>query len=562
MIINIPGIAQIVPPVPPQPPSKPKSPSPVQAFATCTSDDAAMVLVPGRNVENPAYKKRGVRKSSDWFPSHVPPSANNQVIAYVHGSCTFADMADALSTASAPEHRIYILGWSTDKGTQLKPGVGNTLEDYLNSTRAQIRAMFYDGQITLTPLIKVSASVENKWINDTINKLPNGASVIDSKLPVLGIHHQKLLVVQGQFGTVAFIGGMDINPTRININSPSEPWHDTQLRIVGPAALDCRKVFEDRWLDHAATAALDQKLGMSANFGVDARRAFGFPPPAMLNLDRLPSTTLQGGSKRATRRVQVAVGRTFANIKKIGGTTEYSFAPNGDYTAWALIETGIKQATRWIYVEDQYLVSRMARKALLDKFSDPNFEFLLMLINGSAAAAADFKYLITARNEFRRALAKIDPKRSRWGMYTLKDSNDAERRKWCGDYVHSKTWVFDDGYVVIGSANCDNRGYTHDTEVVAGITDSNLIDVFLGESFATDLRTRLWHKHLGVPHFQLRDFDKGIKFWKNPPSTAMIVDIGGLELDTDLTPPTPFPPAADAANVDKIWTTFIDPDSR
>jgi len=260
--------------------------------------------------------------------------------------------------------------------------------------------------------------------------------------------------------------------------------------------------------------------------------------------------------------VRVAVGRTFANITKSGGPVAFGFAPNGDYSAWALIESGIKQATRWIYLEDQYLVSRMARKALLDKFKDPGFEFLLMVMNGSAAAASDFKYLVTARNEFRRDLAAADPGKKRWGMYTLKQPADPERQKWCGTYVHSKTWVFDDGYVVAGSANCDSRGYTHDTEVVAGISDMNMLDVYLGESFATDLRTRLWRKHLGLPHAYLRDWDKAIKYWKKPPASAMIEDASGLEPDYDLLPPSNFPSAADAAGVEILWTKLIDPDSR
>ena len=141
----------------------------------------------------------GERKVPDWFPPGQPPTAGNQVIAYVYGLCAFADMAQALLTASAPEHRIYILGWSTDKGTLLIPGTGTTLEDYLRNTRAQVRGMFYDGKVTLTPQLQAAApGVENKWINDTINQLPHGASLIDSKLPALGIHHQKLLVIQAE----------------------------------------------------------------------------------------------------------------------------------------------------------------------------------------------------------------------------------------------------------------------------------------------------------------------------------------------------------------------------
>jgi phosphatidylserine/phosphatidylglycerophosphate/cardiolipin synthase-like enzyme len=523
-----------------------------------------MVRVPARNVQDPAYRRRGVRKAEDWFPASSAPSNGNQVVAYLHGSCAFSDMADALLTAFAPEHRIYIAGWSTNKDVVLKAGTSTSLEGYLKNTRAQVRGMFYDGKIGISPLLSVKApGVENKWIVDAINYLPHGAAVIDGKLPPLGIHHQKLLVVQGQFGLVAFIGGMDIDPSRIEINvGAGRPWHDTQLRLAGPAALECRKVFEDRWLDHPGTPALDQKLGAGPTAPVNLRRALAFPPPATLDLRGLPSSTFVSGSKREGRRERVAVGRTFGNIRKAGGSAGYGFAPNGEYTAWALIEQGIKQATRWIYLEDQYMVSRMARKALLDKLRQPGFEFLLIVMNGSGAAAADFKYLVTARNEFRRDLMAADPTRTRWGIYTLKQAADPERQRWCGGYVHSKTWIFDDGYVVVGSANCDNRGYTYDTEIAAGIADASLLEVYLGESFAIDLRTRLWHKHLGLPHAHLRDWDKAIKFWKRPPPSAMIEDAAAFELDGDLVPPSYFPSPADAANVEFSWTKVLDPDGR
>lgn len=545
------------------PPAKPVLPAaPSQAFATCLSDDAALLMVPSRSMDDPAYRNHGMRRALDWYPSSPAPTTGNQVVTYLQGTCAFADMAEALASAFSAEHRIYLIGWSTNKDVQLKAGSNTKLEDYLVNTRAQVRGMFYDGHITLSPLIKISTGVENKWVSDAINRTTQGASVIDARLPPLGIHHQKLLVVQGQFGIVAFIGGMDFDPSRTEVNAGiGRPWHDTHIRLAGPAALECRKVFEDRWLDHPGTAALDQKLGASATATEAERRAIAFPSPAQLSIDDLPSSTMPLNSRHFKRRLHVAIGRTFANLTKVKGTP-YRFAPNGDFGAWALIENGIKQATRWIYLEDQYLVSRMARQALLAKLRDTSFEYLLIVMNGSGAAAGDFKYLVTARNEFRRYLLAIDPQKSRWGMYTLTQPSDSERQKWCGNYVHSKTWVFDDGYVIIGSANCDSRGYTLDTEVVAGIADSDLIEVRLGASFAVDVRTSLWHKHLGVPHAQVRDWDKGIKFWRSPPSSAMIQDASGYELDYDLTPPSNFPSAADAKNVELAWTTVIDPDAR
>ena len=32
-------------------------------------------------------------------------------------------------------------------------------------------------------------------------------------------------------------------------------------------------------------------------------------------------------------------------------------------------------------------------------------------------------------------------------------------------YIHSKTWIFDDLFLITGSANCNRRGYSHDSEL-------------------------------------------------------------------------------------------------
>lgn len=553
--------ARIKPPAPPTP-----SPLPSSAFTTCSSDDLEMARVPSRNTdEDPAYRKRSYRPATSWFPSGFTATSGNHVVSYIYGRCAFDDMAEALATAVSSDHRIYLAGWSTNKDVSLKAGSYTRLEDYLTGTRAQVRGLFYDGNITLSPLIKIGTGVANNWVADVINKSPNGAAVIDARLPPLAIHHQKILVVQGQFGLVAFLGGMDFDPSRIELNpGTGRPWHDVHLRIAGPAALEVRKVFEDRWLDHPATPQLDQKLGASAVATKDERRALVFPAPPRLDLANLPTCSVQEGAKSASRerRNRVAIGRTFGKFQKGGGPQGYSFALDGDYGAWSLIETGIDRALRWIYVEDQYMVSRMARTALLKKFQSDKFEFLLILMTGSGGVAGEFKYLVTARNEFRSELAKIDPGRKRWGMYTLKDPSDPERQKWCGNFVHSKAWIFDDGYAIVGSANCDNRGYTLDSEVVAGVADTNDLDLYLGTSFATELRTRLWHKHLGVPHAQLRDFEKGIRFWQRPPPTAMVSDYARYEPDNEYSPPAEFPTPPDAKNVDTLWTTIIDPDAR
>jgi phosphatidylserine/phosphatidylglycerophosphate/cardiolipin synthase-like enzyme len=368
-------------------------------------------------------------------------------------------------------------------------------------------------------------------------------------------------VVQGDQGLIAFLGGMDIDPSRVDVVPEGRPYQDVHLRMVGPAAMKCRQVFQDRWLDHPATLALDQKLGLDQKIAPQApqRVVFAFPEPQPSSGD-LKSVTLPSGSKLAARPRLVSIGRTFGNLRKAGRDYDYSFAPQGDYSAWQLIERGITLAQRWIYLEDQYLVSRIARQAMLSKISQPGFQSLLILMNGSPAAEEDIPWAIVARNEFRRDLSRIDPQKSKWGMYILKDSGDDQRRQWCGTYVHSKTWIFDDEYAIVGSANCDNRGYTYDTEVVAGIAD-DIVQTASGEGFAKALRIALWHKILGIPHNQLRNWSEATKLWHRPSRSSMALDASGPEDEPSLSPPAPFPGPTDAGLYEAQWK-LIDPDAR
>ena len=64
-------------------------------------------------------------------------------------------------------------------------------------------------------------------------------------------------------------------------------------------------------------------------------------------------------------------------------------------------------------------------------------------------------------------------------------------------YVHAKTWIFDDEYAFIGSANCNVRSWTHDSEVGVGVYD-DFLDDKPTLTFAHRLRIRLWAEHLNM----------------------------------------------------------------
>src|SRR5262249_48118092 len=153
------------------------------------------------------------------------------------------------------------------------------------------------------------------------------------------------------------------------------------------------------------------------------------------------SRCLASGANQSNR--YVAIGRTYADLTKFGAPSGYAFAPKGERTALDLVVKGIRQAKRTIYLEDQYLSSRIIRVELAKKLADTTFRHLLILLcNSNAMPSGEFPLLRTWRNEFRADFLKADPTRNRWAMYALKPCPDASRRPWCGEYVHSKTWIF------------------------------------------------------------------------------------------------------------------------
>lgn len=551
--------------------------APSQAFTTCTTDVAEIAKLPTQTAELPdwlpAQRKQMqelAQRAQDWFSGALRPTDNNRVVPYIYGRCAFEDIADALASAYASEHRICLVGWWVEPWARLKnplggpPPVNPLLQDYLRSSQAQVRGLFWNALIKKKP-------GDNEAIANFINSLPHGVAIEDGKLvpgnlPTFGpsAHHQKLVVVKGALGLIAFLGGMDLNNTRVDVGG-FNPLHDVHIRIAGPAAAECLAIFRDRWLDHPASAALDRaKFRMTP---AAVRQDFDASIAAATRSAAIgsPETITASNGKAPERRLLVSIGKTYPKLSKFKPGDAYSFAPNGDQSAWQLVKNTIQKAKRFIYVEDQYFVSRRAKTELLTKIQEPEFQFLLILMGNSTHFEKDpdirspdneFPYLIAARNEIRTDLASIDPERKKWSMFSLTPAGDPNRRQWCGDFVHSKLWIADDEFVAIGSANCDDRGYTFDTEIMAGITEEPL-EHLAGSRFARDLRVALWHKHLGVPHGQVQDFAKGLRYWFKPPPHAMVVNASALEhsplLGSGL--------IRDDKTIDYAWTHLIDPDA-
>ena len=99
--------------------------------------------------------------------------------------------------------------------------------------------------------------------------------------------------------------------------------------------------------------------------------------------------------------------------------------------------------------------------------------------------------------------------------------------------MHSKLWLFDDQYLITGSANCNRRGYSHDSELNVGLFDEQM-------AFVRDARIRLWLSRLNVEFAEvsvgpekprkiltpedLKDFLGAVKYWAAPTSAGLPIE--------------------------------------
>ena len=483
----------------------------------------------------------------------------NAVTYLIDGPATFSAMLNAISATSGSGHYIYLLGWQLVDTVSLDPSstptggaTSNTFADLMTAASArgvQIRAMLWK---------------QYKGINqpqvDFINTLANGAAILDNATsdPVLGSHHQKVLVVKGSDGLIGFCGGVDINSDRVSWGSVTTssgsasgsdssgnpaagspdggtavdassssgttgaPLHDVHCQVMGPSAWDLLLTFVRRWDHHPDHSAIDSSKGDLLG------RTEAVPASAST-----PSST---GSS-----CSVAIGRTFTPA------TPGTSVPKERDVAGLLL-AAIANAQRFIYMEDQYLISPEAAAALNARV--PNLQHLTILI--AASEISDLPCRWRYRQQFIDAvtngLSAADAAKVRVFQLVTPPASTPPTFG-AHTYVHSKTWVFDDELAVIGSANCNRRGWQSDSEADAFIFDD--APPAVGSlTFAQLLRCDLWSEHLGIPAGNLTDGVASVSNWvtSSPSSRVLPYDPAGdtntALCDTDsvrdaIDPPSP-----------------------
>jgi phosphatidylserine/phosphatidylglycerophosphate/cardiolipin synthase-like enzyme len=171
---------------------------------------------------------------------------------------------------------------------------------------------------------------------------------VDSRF---GFYHQKFGVVAVGDRRVAYCGGIDINPNRLDDHRHLEPgpYHDVHARIDGPAARDVEVSFQQRWSrDGGGTPLAFRPDGVYPADGPDV----------------------------------VQVARTY--FRPADPSRRLDYAPGGDKTILQTMVRAIESAREFIYIEDQYFTPPDEyRLALLDKVESGDIGALVIVLPSS-----------------------------------------------------------------------------------------------------------------------------------------------------------------------------------
>ena len=456
---------------------------------------------------------------------------------------------------------IYILGWiCVDDVDMITCDPASTLRQLLRdaaSRGVQVRALFWE-----QPIILPDNRRKTQKTADQINALPGGAAIIDAETLSLGAHHQKLIVVgQPEGGMIGFTGGLDVNSDRIlpsTVVCPrppatmlaaddeslsgggGDPLHDVHCRVEGPATFDMLQTFIQRWDHHPASRRIE---------AVAPLRGRRVAPPTAIPTPIAPTRGSVPGS------CSVVIGRTFNPRKGSGMARERDIK--------SMLLAAIGRARRFIYIEDQYLINLDAARAL--RAALPNIAHLTIVISASDINS-DTPCIWTYRREFIDLISVgLTPDlAAKLRVFQLVSPPVPAVPPPCSTrgrsltpvfgrhtYVHAKCWVFDDELSVIGSANCNKRGWEHDSEIGAFVFDDRAPTAASSRTFAQKMRMDLWSEHLSLPPATFADGITSASHWLRPPARGHVLrycpldghDIGEFKCDfirdTVVDPPAP-----------------------
>jgi phosphatidylserine/phosphatidylglycerophosphate/cardiolipin synthase-like enzyme/uncharacterized membrane protein YdjX (TVP38/TMEM64 family) len=294
---------------------------------------------------------------------------------------------------------------------------------------------------------------------------------LDSAHPVGASHHQKIVVIDDR---LAFAGGLDLtirrwdtpqhlagHPRRIDPTGQSyPPIHDVQMMADGDVARALGEIARERWL-----AATGQRIMAPA----------------------LPDS---GPGTAATHPWPIAVTPDAVELPIGIARTRPAREPAPDvHEILNLTLDAIASAQHHIYIENQYLTSAVAGRALAARLQEPEGPEIVVVLPRTECGWLEKSSMGVMRGRLLHRLRQAD-RYNRLGLFYPTVPGLA------GDClnVHAKVLVVDDQLARVGSSNLSNRSMGLDTECDLAI-DADRDPA--RQAIVAGLRNRLLAEHLG-----------------------------------------------------------------
>lgn len=359
----------------------------------------------------------------------------------------FTAVFDALQQA---RRSVLLIGWGFDPRTRLFPDGYDGNDDPDEVGRILVELACAKPELDVHLLIWRSAfpiAAQQEFFPHKAREWFRNTPVhfrLDDQVPFGACHHQKVLVIDDR---VAFCGGGDISVDRWDTpghrdNDPRRimpdqdyhaPRHEVMMLVDGAAAKALGDLARGRW-EKATGEALAEPTD-----------AGGDPWP-----EHVPA---------AMTDVEVGIARTLPAWKRQAPVDEIR----------KLTLASIAQARETIYLENQYFTSPLITEALAARLAEPSGPEVVLISTGHAPSWFDHLTMDRARGAMIWRLRAADTFGRFRAYWPATQGGDTI-------IVHSKSSVFDDRLVRVGSANLNNRSFGFDTEVelaVEGETEAN-----------------------------------------------------------------------------------------
>jgi phosphatidylserine/phosphatidylglycerophosphate/cardiolipin synthase-like enzyme len=343
----------------------------------------------------------------------------------------------------------------------------------------------------------------------------------------IGSMHLKMVVCGDDTNARGYMAGMDFQPGRVDTQRHPLPhgwtnnykdvwigWHDIGAKVEGAAVDAIYGYFQRLWNEQITRPVEKFRLGDKTVASHDDQCE---PVPDRTFLD-IPGATHHVQVLRTAPQVHVAADSTpiFPEVgcveRIVAGfrRPSLSFAPDGIFEFRCALKKAIAAAEQYIYVEDQSFEGREIMDWIHDALVEtPDLKAIFVYGFDPTDPPESRELLNMAVNEH-LALPDVPDLEDRVAFHFRADDV----------VVHAKTWIIDDEFAIIGTANSNRRSLYTDGEISVGVLDENEG----AGSFAVDYRCDLWAEHCGVYDAAGRaafgDLEDALQIWHPAWSTG------------------------------------------